>query len=108
MSKVTIPTDSYKQFQGDFRKVKAMSLNNFILWVRSIHKTAYDEGWNEAVDAFKNARGKVNINNEVDAVVLDAEDLLKILLSVKGIGERRAQEVMEKVTGKSHEEDNRG
>ena len=105
MSQMNIPPDVYGQIQKDFKNVKKMSLNSFLTWVRSIHSTAYDEGWNDAIDKFMNARGRVNINNEIDAVVVDDYELYNTILSVKGIGRNRANEVVRKLTGGMDEKD---
>lgn len=102
MAKTEIPSDSYKRFQGDFRAVKNMSVAGFIKWVKTLYESAYYEGWGACIDVFKGSRGRVSIDDTVEASILDEGELRDILLSVKGIGERRTEEVLARIGG-AHE-----
>ncbi len=101
MPKTTIPSDTYTDFLKDFKLVKSLNLTGFIKWVRSIHESGYYDGWCECIDRMKDARGKVNLDDEIELMVLEVDDLRETMLSVKGIGVRRVEEVIEKLTGDS-------
>ena len=64
-----------------YKMVKNLTFNDFNRWVVSIYNTGYQDG----------------LNSEPDYVELTDDDLLDILLSVKGIGKNRSLQVVEKV-----------
>jgi len=66
-----------------FKKIQKMPLNIFNKWLIDLCNTCYDDG--------------VNSVRIKDAVEITDSDLMTILLSVKGIGKNRAQEVMDKI-----------
>ena len=68
-----------------FKKVQKMSLNQFNRWAESVYK----HGAQDAIDYIE----------EQTVAELYEDDLYAVLLSVKGIGEKRANEVMSKITG---------
>lgn len=68
---------------ADMKKVQKFTLNQFNRWVESIYKSGMmDE--------------LARVNDETVAEVTE-DDLYDILLSVKGIGEKRAAEIMKKI-----------
>ena len=66
-----------------YKMVKNLSFNDFNRWVTSIYGSGYCDGQ----DAI----------NEGCVAALTDDRLLEIILSVKGIGKNRAQELMQKI-----------
>lgn len=66
-----------------FKKIQKMPLNTFNRWLIDLCNTIYEDGVNAVL-------------NE-QAVELTDDELMNILLSVKGIGKNRAQEVINKI-----------
>lgn len=66
-----------------FKKIQKMSLNGFNLWLRDLCGEVYDDGF----DCMK---------SELVAAMTQ-DKLEEILLSVKGIGKKRASEIIEKI-----------
>lgn len=64
-----------------YKMVQKLSFNDFNKWVISVYNTGYQDGLND---------------QEYD-VELSDEELLDIILSVKGIGKTRATAVVESV-----------
>ena len=89
-----------KQFGRDFSRVKGYSLSRFLKWVSVVYQTGYDDGWNEAMDSYMETDGGIAIDESVDAEIFDTDAIMEILLSVKGIGEKRAAAVIEKICAK--------
>ena len=97
MKKIEIDPQKYRDLGRDFCKVKKLGLSQFIRWVASIYQSGYDDGWNGAMDSYKETNGGIAIDESVEAEVIDSDLLMEILLSVKGIGKKRAQEVIDKI-----------
>lgn len=66
-------------------------------WAVSFWKEAYNEGFSEAEKKY--TQDGINVSEDVDAQVLDMDGLREILLSVNGIGEKRADQVLKKIGG---------
>lgn len=67
----------------NLKQIKKMSLNEFNRWALSLYASGMQDGIEES---------------EKDLVAeISDEKLLEILLSVKGIGPKRADEVMKKI-----------
>ena len=77
-----------------YKKITKYSLNEFNRWVTSL----YNQGFDSGIEFAKN-----NLYIEQKIVPEDLvsaytdERLMEILLSVKGIGKNRAQEVVDKI-----------
>lgn len=68
---------------SDMKKVQKMTLNQFNRWVECVYKSGMQDGLDTVYE---------------DTVAEVAEDdLYEILLSVKGIGPKRADDVMRKI-----------
>lgn len=66
-----------------YKKLHKLSLNDTNRWIKSVYASAYDEGQKDMMS---------------ECVASLTEDmLLDILLSVKGIGEKRARQVIDKI-----------
>ena len=66
-----------------FKKVQKMSLNQFNRWAESVYKHGVQDG--------------IDFIEEETVAELTEDDLYNILLSVKGIGQKRADEVMRRI-----------
>ena len=66
-----------------FKKLQRLSLNEFNRWLYDLCNTVYEDGVNSVLSE--------------PSVELTDERLMEILLSVKGIGRNRAEEVIRKV-----------
>lgn len=60
-----------------YQRLQKMSFNEFNRWITKLYKTAYIDGAN--------------------ACEIDDSELSKILTSVKGVGEKRAKEIIQKL-----------
>lgn len=68
-----------------YKMLQKLSLNDFNRWVISVYNSGVQDG--------------INItNNDVIAEVTD-ETLYELIRSVKGVGENRTQEIIEKILG---------
>lgn len=73
---------------SDFKRIQRMSLNDFNVWMRVFYQSAYEDGLKEGEADFE------------DCVATVSEDrLMEILLSVKGIGQVRANQVVNAILG---------
>lgn len=105
MAKNMIPSDSYARMAKEFKKVKKMGLSQFIQWTTSIFQSGHDDGWNKCVDAVMTAGEHFMVDNETEVEVVNENDLLTLddvrdaMLSIKGIGARRADMVIQKLIG---------
>lgn len=71
---------------SDFKRIQRMSLNEFNVWMRTFYQTAYDDG----LDAIEAEFG--------DCIATVYEDrLMEILLSIKGIGQSRADQIIDAI-----------
>jgi len=66
---------------SDFKRVQKMSLNDFNRWVSEIYRTGFLDGMEKK-------------DEKIVAEITD-DCLLKTMLSVKGIGEKRARQVID-------------
>lgn len=68
---------------SDMKKVQKMTLNQFNRWVECVYKSGMQDGLDTVY--------------EETVAEIPEDDLRSILLSVKGIGEKRADEIMKKI-----------
>lgn len=105
MTKNVIPPDSYARMAKEFVKVKKMGVSQFIQWMASIFQSGHDDGWNACVDAIITAGEHFMVDNETEVEVVNESDLLTLddvrnaMLSVKGIGARRTDMVIQILMG---------
>ena len=68
---------------SNFKQIQRMSLNDFNRWMNAFYGAAYEDGLREGESEFE------------DCIATVSEDrLMEILLSVKGIGKSRAEQVV--------------
>lgn len=68
---------------AELKRIQKLSLNEFNRWITALCKEIYEDGLREGESEFD------------DAAILTADRLLEIMLSVKGIGKNRAEQVLE-------------
>lgn len=68
-----------------YKKVSKLSYNDFNRWITNMYTIAFKDGADAA-----------SLPENCEAV-LSEDRLMEILLSVKGIGEKRANEILQKI-----------
>lgn len=74
---------------NNWKQVKKLSLNDFNRWVISIYQSGYKDGQEAEKEKFKEL--------ESECTVMMDDDLKDLLLTVPGVGEKRAETIVEKV-----------
>ena len=92
-----ISPETYKNMAAQHARLKSMKQGQFVQWACSFWQNAYNEGFEEAEKKY--TQDGINVSEDIDAQVLDLDGLREILLSVKGIGEKRADQVLKKIGG---------
>lgn len=106
MAKTIIPAAIYTDLASEFRTLKKKSLSGFIQWVNSIYRSGYDEGWKACKDKYMDTKGGIVVDESLDVEIWNEEDMLTLddvleaMLAVKGIGSRRADLVIQKLSEK--------
>lgn len=95
-----IPSDSYKRFIADHHKVKKMNTVGFVTWVKAIWQDGYSNGRQSAIDEIMEEHNSVIVPENIEAEVIDTDELMNAMLAVKGIGPNRARQVIEILCGK--------
>lgn len=67
---------------AQLKRIQKMSLNDFNRWLTELCKTMYSDGFKEGESEFD------------DCAIVTEERLMEVLLSVKGIGKNRAEQVI--------------
>lgn len=67
---------------AELKRIQKMSLNEFNRWIAALCTTLYEDGLREGESEFD------------DCAILTEERLMEIMLSVKGIGKNRAEQVI--------------
>lgn len=92
-----ISPETYERMASQHVRLKSMKQGQFVRWICSFWQNAYNEGFSEAEKKY--SHDGISISEDIDAKVLTIEELKEILLSVKGIGEKRADQVLQKIGG---------
>ena len=77
-----------------YKKIQKFTLNEMNRWVETIYRDGFESGYNLTQKDLYN-QVKIEPTDLVSAYT--DERLMEILLSVKGIGRKRAQEVVDKI-----------
>lgn len=77
---------------SDFKRVQKLSLNDFNRWMTVLYQTAFEAGLHE---------GESELN---EAIILDEDRLLQIILSVKGVGQKRAELIVDKILSEENDD----
>jgi len=67
---------------AQLKQIQKMSLNDFNRWLMELCKAMYSDGFKEGESEFD------------DCAIVTEERLMEVLLSVKGIGRNRAEQVI--------------
>ena len=67
---------------AQLKQIQKMSLNEFNRWLMELCKAMYSDGFKEGESEFD------------DCAIVTEERLMEVLLSVKGIGRNRAEQVI--------------
>ena len=67
---------------AQLKQIQKMSLNDFNRWLTELCKAMYSDGFKEGESEFD------------DCAIVTEERLMEVLLSVKGIGKNRAEQVV--------------
>ena len=68
---------------AELKRIQKLSLNEFNRWITALCKEVYEDGLREGESEFD------------DAAILTADRFIEIMLSVKGIGRNRAEQVLD-------------
>ena len=93
--KIDISPDKYAKLMKDFKTIKSMKPSQFIQWVNSFYKQAYNQGRDDAFAEMVNCKDNIILPDDVEASVYTDEEMLELILSVKGIGINRANQLIE-------------
>lgn len=74
-----------------YKKITKLTFNEFNIWIKGFYDTVY----NDALDRLE-AERKEQEGNAIFTELSD-EELMNVLLSVKGIGEKRAKTAVERI-----------
>lgn len=106
MAKTIIPAAIYMDLASEFRTLKKKSLSGFIQWVNSVYGSGYDEGWKACTNKYMDTKGGIVVDERLDVEIWNEEDMLTLddvleaMLTVKGIGSKRANLVIQKLSEK--------
>ena len=93
--KIDISPDKYAKLMRDFKTIKCMKPSQFIQWTNSFYKMAYNQGREDAFAEMVNCDGDIIVPEDVDAYVYTSDEMLELILSVKGIGINRAKQLID-------------
>ena len=65
-------------------------------WACHFWQNAYNEGFSEAEQKY--SQSGINISEDIDASVCDADTLYSDLLTIRGIGPKLARDIIDKIT----------
>lgn len=100
MSRKLTPQE-YQRMIALHKVVKKMSASEFVQWANKYYEFAYNDGRESTYREIANNKDSIIIPDYVEAdiyeedEVLDMFQLMDILLSIKGIGSKRANKVMD-------------
>lgn len=79
---------------SQYKKIQKFSLNEFNRWIESVYRAGFDDAM---VLTQRDLYNRMEIEPADLVSAYTDERLMEILLSVKGIGEKRAREVVDKI-----------
>lgn len=97
MAKSTITPEVYQRMGLQQARLKSMPRGKFIQWLADYYQTAYNDGWNKAIDAYNAEHGGISISEDIDAAIYDTDALMDTLTSVRGIGTVLATRIIEAI-----------
>lgn len=100
MSRNLSPQD-YQRMIGLHKVIKKMSASEFVMWANRYYELAYNDGRDSTYKEIADNKDSIIVPDYVEAEiyeedeVITMEQLIDILLSVKGIGIKRVNEVID-------------
>ena len=100
MSKKLSPQE-YQRMIGLHKVIKKMSASEFVIWANEYYELAYNDGRDSTYKELADNKDSIIVPDYIDAEiyeeneVLNMEQLIDILLSVKGIGINRVNNVID-------------
>lgn len=94
--KVVMTPQLYSNFGAQYKRLKSMKQGQFVQWACHFWQNAYDEGFAEAEKKY--TQSGINISEDIDASVYDADTLYSDLLTIRGIGPKLARDIIDKIT----------
>lgn len=100
MSRKLSPQE-YQRMIGLHKVIKKMSASEFVIWANEYYELAYNDGRDSTYKELADNKDSIIVPDYIDAEiyeeneVLNMEQLIDILLSVKGIGINRVNNVID-------------
>ena len=94
--KIVMTPQLYSNFGAQYKRLKSMKQGQFVQWACHFWQNAYDEGFTEAQQKY--TQSGISISEDIDASVYDADTLYHDLLTIRGIGPKRARDIIDKIT----------
>ena len=94
--KVFMTPQLYSNFGAQYKRLRTMKQGQFVQWACHFWQNAYDEGFTEAQQKY--TQSGISISEDIDASVYDADTLYHDLLTIRGIGPKRARDIIDKIT----------
>lgn len=100
MSRNLSPQD-YQRMIGLHKVIKKMSASEFVMWANRYYELAYNDGRDSTYKEIADNKDSIIVPDYVEAEiyeedeVITMEQLIDILLSVKGIGINRVNKVID-------------
>lgn len=94
--KIVMTPQLYSNFAAHHKRLQGMKQGQFVQWACSFWQNAYDEGFFEAQQKY--TQSGINISEDIDASVYDADTLYSDLLTIRGIGPKLARDIINKIT----------
>lgn len=83
----------FKMRYGDVKNLQKMSKNEFSRWVENYGKVIYQEGFTDG----ENSVIEDTIASQQEAITLTEDMMYDLLVSIKGISPRLANEILDKI-----------
>ena len=100
MSRKLSPQE-YQRMIGLHKIIKKMSASEFVVWANEYYELAYNDGRDSTYKELADNKDSIIVPDYIDAViyeeneVLNMEQLIDILLSIKGIGIKRVNNIID-------------
>lgn len=84
----------YKATNYQIAKIKRMNNAQLSHWIETFHMAAYNQGFEDATEVEQSKPNPLDYNHNV---VIDDDNMYALLVSVKGISPRIAEEFLDKL-----------
>lgn len=96
-----LSTQEYQRMVGLHKIIKKMSASEFVIWANEYYELAYNDGRDSTYKELADNKDSIIVPDYIDAEiyeeneVLNMEQLIDILLSIKGIGINRVNNIID-------------